>query len=165
MILYVHYQKECRTDADQLIRQLPMLFPGIQPVMGKEFALPDEACDPSRFQYDAAWLLRRLSDQECSLWIVKEDLYYPGFRFLYGAALKGKAVVSTFRPDTSEGFLKEAAHELGHALGLSHCKNKCIMHPSASEVALEQKPLCFCPACQMQLKRKMKKLEFGGFLK
>lgn len=115
---------------------------------------PAVSCyDPSRYQYDAAGLLRELPDDGICLHLLHVDLYYPGYRYLYGAAVPGKAVVSDFRPDTAAGFYKEICHELGHALGLNHCKNKCIMHVSRSEWELEQKQHEFCSSCQKQLYR------------
>ena len=57
-------------------------------------------------------------------------------------------MVSKFRPNTVGELVKEVCHYVGHAMGLTHCKQKCLMHVSRSERHLERKPLHLSFSCQ-----------------
>lgn len=47
-----------------------------------------------------------------------------------------------------ERLLKEAVHELGHTLGLTHCEDySCAMAPSHSVEWIDVKTSAFCPNC------------------
>ena len=132
----------------------------------------ETAYDESRAQYDAAYILndfeRALAKDKASrdesrkvpdsaddilnILIVNEDLYYPGYEFLYGAAYRLRAFVSDHRIDTDENFKKELFHELGHALGLKHCRRNCVMRPEGSRHGLDDKPMELCGACRKKLR-------------
>lgn len=147
----IYWQRECGERLSEVMETVRRHFPMLEPVRAEEREPEARAYDPSRYQYDAAELLRGIPDGELSLYLVKGDLYYPGYRYLYGAAAEGKAVVSDFRPDTGEGYRKEICHEIGHALGLPHCKRDCVMHVARSERELEHKGGEFCSRCRKML--------------
>ncbi|WP_292368890.1 archaemetzincin family Zn-dependent metalloprotease [Methanoregula sp. UBA64] len=100
------------------------------------------------------------------LLVVSQDLFNPGHSSLFGLAREqaGAAVVSTARlanefyglpPNDDALFdrlVTEGAHEVGHLLGLAHCKNhECIMFCPDTLDELDGKKKGFCEACQKEL--------------
>jgi archaemetzincin len=121
----------------------------------------------SREQYLSTQILKLISDRIAPetwrvLGVTSVDLYIPILTFVFGEAqLQGKsAIVSTYRlrqefyglpPDEqamNQRLLKEAAHELGHTLGLTHCDDtECVMSPSHSVEWIDLKSSHFCGTC------------------
>jgi len=100
------------------------------------------------------------------LGITEVDLFAPELNFIFGEAAPrlGIAVISLARlhqhfydlpEDISilkQRALKEAVHEIGHLLGLNHCKDpKCVMHFSKNLVDTDIKGHLFCSSCQKKM--------------
>jgi len=49
--------------------------------------------------------------------------------------------------------LKGILHEVGHAFGLEHCPNPCVMNPPATMEEWDSRPVVFCNSCFTNLKR------------
>ena len=132
---------------------------------------PEPSFHPARGQYYSTDLLARLGRVEGGrrpapwrlLGVTALDLYIPILTFVFGEAQVngGCAVVSSFRlrqefyglpPDQNllaERLLKEAVHELGHTLGLTHCEDyTCAMAPSHSVEWIDLKGVGFCADCR-----------------
>lgn len=128
----------------------------------------DPAYSPERQQYAADVLMAALLEtaapvpDQRRMGVVGEDLFLPVFTHVFGSAqYQGTvAVVSTHRlsPIWSEQpsdprllrlrLLKEAMHELGHTLGLVHCKVPwCVMSPSLDPDHVDLKDPAFCAPC------------------
>ena len=146
--LNIFWQPQCEVLVPNVKECLEKVFPWMIATDAGCKQIQAEAYDPSRYQYDALCLLKCLPDEGISLWIVAEDIYSPGYRYLYGAAVDKKAVVSYFRPDNLDEFKKEICHEVGHALGLKHCKGKCLMHVSRNGKQLAKKSSQLCMRCR-----------------
>ena len=121
--------------------------------------LYDRAFNPVRRQYDAYVLLDyliRCVMSDTALWVIDRDMYCENLNFVFGLAMFHiAAVVSTYRVPSPEMVAKEAVHEMGHVMGLQHCKKRCVMRFSESlEDALE-KPDQLCPECKKALDRKV----------
>jgi archaemetzincin len=100
------------------------------------------------------------------LGVTSFDLYIPILTFVFGEAEVGGccAIVSSHRldqrfyglpPDPAlerSRLLKEAIHELGHTLHLTHCEDyRCAMSPSHAVEWIDLKDSEFCSACRNRI--------------
>jgi len=147
-------------------------------VVEKSMPLARQACNATRRQYHSTQILTRISDylqragNEYVLGVTEVDLYVPNYNFVFGeAGCPGNvALISLCRlkpefygepPDKKlfqERALKEAVHEIGHALGVEHCKNPlCVMFFSLSIKDTDRKGARFCDDCHVLIHRAMEK--------
>ena len=129
---------------------------------------PEFAFHGERQQYHSSEILQRMQslitgDSWRMLGIAAVDLYIPILTFVFGEAQMGApcAVLSSHRlrqefyglPRDPELFrhrlIKEAVHELGHTLSLTHCDDyRCVMASSHAVEWIDLKDSVLCEACR-----------------
>lgn len=129
----------------------------------QEAVIPPEACNQLRAQYRVESLLEttRQTTTGRVLGVADLDLYAKGFNYVFGMADRRSraAVISVARLRASADearfqarMLKEAVHELGHTLGLTHCSHaSCVMHFSNTLADTDRKGADFCAVCRARL--------------
>lgn len=150
----------------------------LAPAMANAFGVPCEiaSCgfDPEfafhreRQQYHSSEILARMqglvrADSWRVLGVAAVDLYIPILTFVFGEAQMGGpcAVVSMHRlrqefyglpADAAllrQRLIKEAVHEIGHTINLTHCEDyRCAMAPSHAVEWIDLKESWLCSACQ-----------------
>lgn len=102
---------------------------------------------------NAARLLKHLDrtvEREKALWLVDSELSYPGFGAVFGCSTDRVALLcASLDPEL---LAKEARHEVGHLLGLGHCRKMCVMRLSRTESGAKEKPSGLCDSCSARLR-------------
>ncbi len=138
----------------------------LEGAMSVEFAY-----HPERRQYHSSEILARMQDHvqpDCwrLLGVTAVDLYIPILTFVFGEAQLGGrcSLVSLHRlrqefyglpadPEMlHERLLKEAVHELGHTMELTHCDDYgCVMSASHSVEWIDLKEPHLCEVCHSRV--------------
>jgi archaemetzincin len=140
---------------------------GIECRISKKMGKPEYAYDERRCQYNSKLILKRLIKRSPKkifgfMGVTSVDLFVPILTYVYGlAAMEDQcSIISTHRlqpqfydqpPDRDllvDRAQKTALHEMGHCLGLTHCRNRhCVMYSSAKIEDTDFKKSVFCPTC------------------
>ncbi|MFY9682371.1 MAG: archaemetzincin family Zn-dependent metalloprotease [Candidatus Sulfotelmatobacter sp.] len=129
---------------------------------------PEFAFHGERQQYHSSEILQRMhsvltADSWRVLGVAAVDLYIPILTFVFGEAQMGGpcAVLSAHRlrqefyglpPDPElfrQRLVKEAVHEVGHTLSLTHCDDyRCVMASSHAVEWIDLKESALCGTCR-----------------
>ncbi len=129
---------------------------------GGYFDIPAESYNPNRKQYDPLQIAKKIATIESvhddvRLGIVDVDIYARGLNFIFGLAsrLHLIGIVSLYRlagENIRERLAKEVIHEMGHLLGLNHCRDsRCVMHFSNTLDDTDKKEKNLCGKCRSKL--------------
>lgn len=142
------------------------LLLGLPVTIGDAHRIEGPAFDSRGNQYSAVQLLKALrnscEDRGLTVAITDLDLSYPGLNYVFGLADETcpVAVISIARfvrgrdrrpadQEVSARTIKTAVHELGHLMGLSHCKDRrCVMFFSHNIGDTDFKGKSFCDGCR-----------------
>lgn len=144
-----------------------------------ELAIPEEAFQCQRCQYDAGLVLKHLArfsfpQYARVLAITDLDLCTPILTFVFGLSELGLrlAVVSDFRLKYMEDGIvaeegtyyerlaKVALHEIAHTFSLYHCETpKCLMRYSHGLSHLDELDIFFCERCRFVLRQNLRNLQ------
>jgi archaemetzincin len=138
-------------------------------------AIPEEAFQPHRGQYDAGLVLKYLArisfPHSHVLAVTDVDLCTPILTYVYGEAELGRslAIVSDFRLKHLEGGImaaegtyferlaKVALHEIAHTFSVYHCETpKCLMQYSPGLRHLDELDIFLCERCSFVLRQSMR---------
>jgi archaemetzincin len=132
---------------------------------------PEFAYHGERQQYHSSEILQAMQRLVSGnswrvLGVTAVDLYIPILTFVFGEAQIGGpcGLVSAHRlrqefyglpPDAEmlgQRLLKEAVHEIGHTLALTHCEDyQCAMAPSHAVEWIDLKEVSLCEACRTRV--------------
>ncbi len=137
----------------------------------KNLPVPKYAFNPTRAQYHAAAILKRVETLRAPSWdsalgVVDVDLFVPEVPFIFGDADRSTraAIISLtrLRPEsgTTESkrellhkrLVAETIHQIGLIRGLAQCpNNRCVMFYSATIQDTDKKGNSFCANCRKRL--------------
>lgn len=151
MKIQVFYAKNCERFVHGVCKEVEEVY-GLRSYRNDVLDVISPAYNAGRNQYDAASLLEyvtRMKVADVALWLIDKDIYTKNTSFVFGFSARNYgAILSTYRLKSEDLVLKEALHEVGHIIGLTHCDNRCFMRFSNCLEDVRTKPARLCDSCK-----------------
>lgn len=162
---------------EDIVRELPVYTSARARIL-PALPVPRETFNQWRKQYNAEQMMSILCKAKVAkfidknvptLFITDADIYYGGLNFVFGVEdpVLSASIISLarLRPEfydqrpnnflLAERAIKESVHEIGHHLGLDHCRHPfCVMAFSPSVGDVDTKKKEFCSTCKIRASMK-----------
>ena len=162
---------------ETIVKELPA-YAGVRVRLLPSLPVPKETFNQWKKQYNGEQMMSLLCKAKVAkfidkniptLFVTDEDLYYGGLNFVFGLEdpVLSTSIVSLarLRPEfydqrannfrLAERAIKECIHEIGHHLGLDHCRHPfCVMCFSPSVGDVDSKKKEFCSTCKIKASMK-----------
>lgn len=148
--------------------ELPKQLPYEKVVREQKVNLPD-AYDPVKKQYNADSFFSEAesTDYDSLLLVTDTDMYLGPLNYVFGHYKGNAGLVSLRRIDPiwdhrddpqtfRDRLLNESAHQIGHTIGLSHCKKPCVMNHVSDVLDIDKRPPSFCKPCAKTVEKHFK---------
>lgn len=168
-IVYVQPLGDIKKEYMDYLKTSVKEFYGYECVIKPKVPLTSDILAGSKTRYEASKILNKFNSNQNTLIITEKDIAYRKSKEfpewgIFGLGLRpGKTcVISTFRLKKKvstqkmlERLKKVALHEIGHNLGLEHCKNdkECMMHDADGTIKqVDREKIWFCKKCWSLIK-------------
>jgi len=148
--------------------EIPKYLPYEKVVREQKIELPD-SYDPVKKQYNAASFFAEANypDYDSLLLVTDTDMYFGPLNYVFGHYNENKGLVSLRRIDPTwdarddpqafrDRLLNESVHQLGHTLGLAHCKKDCVMSHVSDVIDIDRRTNNFCNPCSKTVEKHFK---------
>ncbi|MFC1454741.1 hypothetical protein ACFLQI_01490 [Candidatus Undinarchaeota archaeon] len=152
LLNYLKYTIPEHLDFEKVVREREVSLPSSYDALRKQYSVP------------SFFSIKTDKVSKYTLMITDVDLFIEPVDYIFGHYKENTALVSMQRlnpvftgndnPETLRTrVLNESLHQLGHALGLDHCKKRCVMKLAPGISDVDERPVSYCSFCSKPIKK------------